>query len=215
MPCILYFSLDRKIPRTLNYLEFNRISVEAIPLLSAQPLCFQHDETLPFPLHLQVSKSPSHQQPENFLRNNIELDAGELVKGCLHSIVTRAGDLIPHPLANALNGEKPNEVLHFDFLYMGLSREGKFYILTIQDEHSGYLWLWTTVSTTTEEALDALVHWIGSFGTINWFVSDQGSQFRNELILEHAAELLVHHQFTTAYSPWANETVEIVCQEVI
>ena len=63
--------------------------------------------------------------------------------------------------------------------------------------------------------MDALIHWIGSFGTMEWFVSDQGSHFKNQLIDELTSELRVHHHFTTAYSPWANGSVERVCREVL
>jgi len=48
-----------------------------------------------------------------------------------------------------------------------------------------------------------------------WLVSDQGSHFKNSLIKELVDELRSKHHFTTAYSPWANGTVERVCREVL
>ena len=152
---------------------------------------------------------------KNFIWDNMERDVEQLVQGCLHCIITRSGDLIPRPLSHAMHGERPNEVIHLDFLYMASSQDGKRYVLIVRDDHSGFVWLWPTSGTIAEEAVDGVIHWIGSFGTMDWFVSDQGSHFKNQLIAELTSELRVHHHFTTAYSPWANGTVERVCREVL
>lgn len=50
---------------------------------------------------------------------------------------------------------------------------------------------------------------------MEWFVTDQGSHFKKQLINELSSEFHTHHHFTTAYSPWANGTVERVCREVL
>lgn len=152
---------------------------------------------------------------ENFFWENMDQDVEQLVKGCIHCLLVRSGDIVPRPLAHALHGDRPNEVNQFDFLCMGKSNDGKCYVLLIPDIHSGYVWLWPTVSTTSEEPVDALIRWIGSFGTMEWFVSDQGSHFKNQLVAQLTSELRVHHHFTTDYSPWANGSVERVCREVL
>ena len=41
------------------------------------------------------------------------------------------------------------------------------------------------------------------------------SHFKNQLIAELNTELNSKHHFTTAYSPWANGTVERVCKEIL
>jgi len=148
---------------------------------------------------------------ENFYWESLEKDVSKFVKGCLHCLITRTGDAIPRPLAHALHGEKPNEVVHLDFLYMGAGVEGLQYILIIRDDLSSYVWLFPKQAATAEEAADALVNWIGSFGCMEWLCSDQGSRFKNELLRELSSELKVSHHFTTAYSPWANGSVERIC----
>lgn len=50
---------------------------------------------------------------------------------------------------------------------------------------------------------------------MEWIVSDQGSHFKNSLLRGIIEETHVKHHFTTAYSPWANGTVERVCREVL
>lgn len=46
-------------------------------------------------------------------------DVEEFTQVCIHCITSRNGVKIPRPLAAALHGEKPNEMVYSDFLYMG------------------------------------------------------------------------------------------------
>jgi hypothetical protein len=48
------------------------------------------------------------------------------VQNCLHCVAKIPADKVPPPLAKYLHEKKPNEILHFDFLYVGLSRGGKY-----------------------------------------------------------------------------------------
>lgn len=41
------------------------------------------------------------------------------VRQCLHSAGTRSGDVIPCPPGEAAHGTAPNDVVHFDYLYVG------------------------------------------------------------------------------------------------
>jgi Integrase zinc binding domain len=49
-------------------------------------------------------------------------DVKVFVQNCLHCVATVPGDKVPHPLGTKLHATKPNEILHFDFLHIGLSR---------------------------------------------------------------------------------------------
>jgi hypothetical protein len=53
-------------------------------------------------------------------------DAKVFVQNCLHCVATIPGENVPRPLGSRLHATKPNEILHFDFLYIGLSRDGKY-----------------------------------------------------------------------------------------
>ena len=123
--------------------------------------------------------------------------------------------MVPRPLAHALHGTKPNEVIHADFLYMGPGQDHKKYVLVIRDDLSGYVWLWPSDVANAVSAGEAFCQWIGVFGTFEWLVTDQGSHFKNSLIRALMEETRVGHHFTTAYSPWANGSVERVCREVL
>ena len=152
---------------------------------------------------------------ESFYWKDMDKDADLFVRQCFHCVLTKSGDLIPRPLSTALHGERPNEVLHVDYLYMGPGIEGKQYMLVLRDDHSSYVRLWATTAATAEEAAIALIDWVGAFGGFTWLVSDQGSHFKCTLMSELTSEFRVQHHFVTAYSPWANGTVERVCREVL
>lgn len=145
----------------------------------------------------------------------MDKDVTRLVKGCLHCLITRTGETVPRPLVHALHGERPNEVLHLDFLYMGPSSDNKLYIFIVRDDHSSYVWLFATEAANAEEVANYLTTWVSSFGGMEWIVTDQGSHIKNQLIAELSSQFHVQHHFTTAYSPWANGTVERVCREVL
>jgi hypothetical protein len=46
-------------------------------------------------------------------------DVKAFVQNCLHCVATIPGDKVPRPLSTQLHATKPNEILHFDFLYIG------------------------------------------------------------------------------------------------
>ena len=152
---------------------------------------------------------------ESFWWSTIDKGVEQLVRGCFHCIVTRTGEVVPRPLGTAIHGDRPNEVLHMDFLFMGAGTGGQKYVLILKDDLSHYIWLWPTADVTAASAAEALCVWIGVFGAMDWLVSDQGSHFKNTLIRELTDEVRTNHHFTTAYSPWANGSVERVCREVL
>lgn len=76
---------------------------------------------------------------ESFWWPTIDKDVKEMVRGCLHCIITRQGDVVPRPLGKALHAGKPNEVLHMDYLYMGPGTGKKKYLLLICDYLSSYV----------------------------------------------------------------------------
>jgi Integrase zinc binding domain len=51
------------------------------------------------------------------------------VQNCLHCVATVPGDKVPRPMDTQLHATKRNEILHFDFLYIGVSRDGKYQLL--------------------------------------------------------------------------------------
>jgi hypothetical protein len=74
---------------------------------------------------------------------------------------------VPRPLGTQLHATKPNEILHFDFLYIGLSRDGKYqYLLLLKDDLSRYLWLVPCRTADAAATVDALMRWFAVFGVV-------------------------------------------------
>jgi hypothetical protein len=85
-------------------------------------------------------------------------DVKVFVQNCLHCIATIPGDKVPRPLGTQINAIKPNEILHLDFLYIGLSRDGKYqFLLLLKDDLSGYLWLVPCRTADAVATVDALM----------------------------------------------------------
>jgi hypothetical protein len=91
---------------------------------------------------------------------------------------------VPRPLDTQLHAAKPNEILHFDFLYIGLSKDGKYkYLLLLKDDLSGYLWLVPCRTADAAATADALMRWFAVFGVVLLWISDRGCHFKNEVVL--------------------------------
>jgi Integrase core domain/Integrase zinc binding domain len=146
---------------------------------------------------------------------SLELDVKPFCQTCLHCLSTIGGDRTPRPLGEALHATRPNEVIHFDFLYLGPSDVGLKYFLLIKDDLSGYVWLIPSQAADAATVVDALLSWFAAFGVSMTWVSDQGSPFKNTVLEDFRRALWSRHHFTTAYSPWANGTVERACKEVL
>jgi hypothetical protein len=150
-----------------------------------------------------------------FTWETMDSDVKTFCNTCLHCQSTVAGDRTPRPFGQALHASKPNEVLHMDYLYMGPSSVGYKYLLLLKDDLSSYLWLVPAKSADAKTTVDALVEWFAAFGVVSIWVSDRGSHFKNRVIDGVRKALRTQHHFTTAYSPWANGTVERACREVL
>jgi hypothetical protein len=71
---------------------------------------------------------------------------------------TVPGDKVPRPLGTQLHSTKPNEILHFDFLYIGLSRDGKYQcLLLLKNDLIRYLWLVPFCTADAAATVDALM----------------------------------------------------------
>jgi hypothetical protein len=91
-------------------------------------------------------------------------DVKVFVQNCLHCAATIPGYKVPRPLGPQLHAIKPNEILHFDILYIGLSRDGNCqYLLFLKDDLSGYLWLVPFRTADAAFTVNALMRWFAVF----------------------------------------------------
>jgi hypothetical protein len=101
-------------------------------------------------------------------------DVKVFVQNCLHCVATVPGDKVPRPLGTHLHATKPNKILHFDFLYIGLSRDGKYqYLLLLKRDVSRYLWLVPCRTADAAATVDALMRWFAVFGVVLLWISER------------------------------------------
>jgi Integrase zinc binding domain len=94
-------------------------------------------------------------------------DVKVFVQNCFHFAATIPGDKVPRQLGTQPHVTKSNYILHFDFLYIGFSRDGKYqYLLLLKDDLSGYLWLASCRSADAAATVDALMRWFAVFGVV-------------------------------------------------
>jgi hypothetical protein len=100
-----------------------------------------------------------------------------------------------------LHMAKPNEILHFAFLHIALSREEKFqYVLLPMDDLSGNQCV-LTCRTADDASVDALMRWFEVFSVLILWILDKGSHFNNDVVRQVQKGLKAKHHFTTALCP--------------
>ncbi len=98
---------------------------------------------------------------------------------------------------------------------MGESTTGHCYILILKDDASSFIWLEPCLTADAQTTVDVLTRWFSSIGVVLTWNSDRGSHFKNTVMTALNRALHAHHNFTTAYCPQSNGTVETVCKEVL
>jgi transposase InsO family protein len=98
---------------------------------------------------------------------------------------------------------------------MGSSTDGAKYVLIVKDDYSSYVRLKQCKKADADSTVSVLIEWFAVFGVAPQWVSDQGSHFKNHVMMDVQKQLGTNHHFTTAYSPWANGTVKAVCKQTI
>jgi|GEM_PF-2679083 len=114
--------------------------------------------------------------------------------------------LIRRPLGAIRHGERPNEVLHSDYLKID-----KKYLLTLIDDFSRKTTLTLSDSPSAPPVADALLEWKANFGLKTNFIlySDKGSHFCNQLLKQLEDTIGCKHEFSIVYAPWSNGSSEV------
>jgi hypothetical protein len=148
----------------------------------------------------------------------LEEDVKRFVNDCLNCVDGRLGEKIPRPLGELVHGEQPNEVLHFDFLYLGSSELGRSeykYLLVLYDDFTEMCLLEPCVAATAEMAARGILEWASIYGMPEVWVSDNATHFKNQVLERLQALTGCDHRFTVANTPFSNGTVERMVQEVV
>lgn len=73
---------------------------------------------------------------EYFFWETMDADVSSFCTSCFHCAVTIGGRRNPRPFGHASHSDKPNELLHFDLMFMGGSTSGEEYVLVMKDDAS-------------------------------------------------------------------------------
>ena len=146
-------------------------------------------------------------------------DVGKLVANCLHCLPTQGGQRIPRPLGTQIHGQKPNQVLHFDYVYIHPVKNGASHshqwIFVVRDDFTGMVMLEPCATPNTSVTVQTLMKWRSLYGSSEFFVSDQGSYFVSEAMKEYCELVRSSHHVTTPYIHYPNGTVEVINKLVL
>jgi hypothetical protein len=83
-------------------------------------------------------------------------------------------------MGEALHASKPNQVIHFEILYMGPSVDYFKYVLIVKDDCSNYVWPKQRKNADDYSTAAVLIKWFAGFGVAQQWVSDQGSHLKKK-----------------------------------
>ncbi len=103
---------------------------------------------------------------DHFSWMSMNADITAFCLSCLHCAGSTSSKVVPRPMGHTLHAEKPNELLHFDYLHMGESTTGHCYILVLKDDASSFIWLEPCLTADAQTTVDVLTRWFSSFGVV-------------------------------------------------
>ena len=103
---------------------------------------------------------------DHFYWKDMKTDISVFCNTCLHCLTTIGGQRVPRPLGHAIHADKPNQLIHFDFLYMYPGDDNMKYVFIIKDDHSSFVLLEATEDCDAQTATKTLLKWFSMFGVV-------------------------------------------------
>jgi transposase InsO family protein len=124
---------------------------------------------------------------------------------CNMTTVTKA----PTAPMQPIQASYPGVLVHIDCAKGNKETpRGNLYIIAIIDSFTGYLSLYASPQPNAEETANAVLQYISIHSMPLRIVSDNGSEFVNDLVVELARVLGLKHNFIAPYNSKANGKVE-------
>ena len=129
---------------------------------------------------------------------------------CLHC--HKFPSIIRRPFHSTWEAGKPNEIIHLDYLKI----EGE-YLCVLMDNFTRRIELNYNPRATAEAAASGIIWWKSRFELRPnlVIVTDRGSHFVNQLFSCLEKYLSLNHEYSVAYSPWTNGTIERMNRTVL
>ena len=106
--------------------------------------------------------------------------------------------------------DRPFEIVHMDLVGpLPTTDEGYKYILTMMDSFSGIIQAIPLYESSSNEVCDAILqYWIPYYGRMDIILTDNGGQFRGDLMTALRTLFGIKALFTTEYHPQTNGQLE-------
>ena len=133
---------------------------------------------------------------------------------CCQKMNMRKIPVFTHPFK--LASHRPMEFVHIDTLYMSIENEdGDWYVLVIIDSCSRWLILYAIKNLEAVRAAQKLLKYVCTFGHPSFLLSDNGRQFKNDLLDELFKLTGIEPSVSTPHSHEENGLVERANKEVL
>jgi Integrase zinc binding domain len=109
---------------------------------------------------------------QGFVWHNMTEGTQLFLRNCIHCQSTSGPYRIPRPLMQTLHATVPNQLLHFEFLYIGPSISGCTYVLILKDDHTNYAWIRPCKNADGDSAVRAILEWYSVFGIVHDWCSE-------------------------------------------
>ena len=146
---------------------------------------------------------------------NLLRDLPAFLGECLLCHKTRAGDVAPRPWGEQLNGSKPGECLHMDFLSMTELKGEEHGLLVLKDSFSTFCCLYPCDSFNSQAVEQAVLDWASIFGMPAMLITDSGTHFKNELMRALTLRMRCMQHCTTPYAHWAHGVAERINRTIV
>jgi hypothetical protein len=150
---------------------------------------------------------------EGFYWSNMVKDIGDYVKRCMtcHKYVIRNEGF--HPL-KSISVKRPMDQVAMDCWYMKASEEGHCYGLVVVDLCTRFIWLRAMKVLNAQTIAKKLYSLFCTVGFPKVIQSDNGPEFRNQVIRELVQKVNAEHRFITPYHPQGNGVAEAAVKKV-
>ncbi|GMF18154.1 unnamed protein product [Phytophthora lilii] len=122
------------------------------------------------------------QRRQNYAIKSLAKLVNEFVTNCLLCKHIKGCTIIQRPWGEHREPAANNEVLHFDFLFMGGSYGDTQYVLVLKDELTHYCELIACDAPTSSVTAAAILDWAKRFCLPAMWVSDNETHFKNKLM---------------------------------
>ncbi len=146
----------------------------------------------------------------------MRVDIDEYVSRCVECAQHKDTMPRPAPILEYPPSDRPLDVVSIDLLQLPASHQGSRYLLVCVDHLPRYVVLAPVKDKSVKSIAHGLItHLICPFSTPRVLLSDNGTEFRNQLLEEICKQFGIKQCFTVSYHPASNGLVERANRKIL